>query len=102
VHLDRGRDGGPTRALLDALGSDGAIARKGVPAPLKAGARLLAERAHQWMNGDGELRRCTEELRPVVDFHLFLAAALVVLRQLIQRARLRYRWATRPTSRRLK
>jgi transposase len=102
VHLDRGYDGGPTRALLDALGFDGAIARKGIPAPLQAGSRWVVERTHQWMNGYGKLRRCTEKLRPVVDFYLFLAAALVVLRQLIQRARLRYRWATRPTSRRLK
>nr|MBA2446782.1 IS5/IS1182 family transposase [Chloroflexota bacterium] len=54
------------------------------------------------MNGYGKLLRCTEKLRPVVDFSLFLAAALVVLRQLIQRARLRYRWPTRPTTRRLK
>ena len=102
VHLDRGYDSTRTRALLDALGFDGAIARKGVPAPIQAGSRWVVERAHQWMNGYGKLRRCTEKLRPVVDFYLFLAAALVVLRQLIQRARLRYRWATRPTSRRLK
>ena len=102
VHLDRGYDGDPTRALLDALGFDGAIARKGVPAPVQAGSRWVVERAHQWMNGYGKLRRCTEKLRPVVDFYLFLAAALVVLRQLIQRARLRYRWPTRPTSRRLR
>jgi transposase len=102
VHLDRGYDGGPTRALLDALGFDGAIARKGVPAPTQAGARWVVERAHSWMNGYGKLRRCTEKLRPVVDFYLFLAAALVVLRQLVQRARLRYRWPTRPTTRRLK
>lgn len=51
VHLDRGYDGGPTRALLDALGFDGAIARKGVPAPIQAGARWVVERTHQWMNG---------------------------------------------------
>ena len=102
VHLDRGYDGGPTRALLDALGFEGAIARKGVPAPVQAGSRWVVERAHQWMNGYGKLRRCTEKLRPIVDFYLFLAAALVVLRQLIQRARLRYRWPARPASRRLK
>ena len=92
VHLDRGYDGGPTRALLDALGFDGAIARKGVPAPIQAGARWVVERTHTWMNGYGKLRRCTEKLRPVVDFSLFLAAALAVLRQLIQPARLRYRY----------
>jgi transposase len=102
VHLDRGYDGRPTRALLDALGFDGAIARKGVPAPVQAGARWVVERTHQWMNGFGKLRRCTEKRQSVVDFYLFLAAALVVLRQLIQRARARYRWPTRPTTRRLK
>ena len=71
-------------------------------APIQAGSRWVVERAHRWMNGYGKLRRCTEKLRPVVDFYLFLAAALVVLRQLIQRARLRYRWDSRPTSRRLR
>jgi Transposase DDE domain len=102
VHLDRGYDGRPTRALLDALGFDGAIARKGVPAPVQAGCRWVVERTHRWMNGSGKLRRCTEKRRPVVDFSLVLAAALVVSRQLIQRARLRYRWPARPTTRRLK
>ena len=102
VHLDRGYDGGPTRALLEALGFDGAVARKGVPAPVQAGSRWVVERTHSWMNGYGKLRRCTEQRAAIVDFYLFLAAALVVLRQLIQRARLRYRWDSRPTSRRLK
>ncbi len=102
VHLDRGYDGGPTRALLDALGFEGAIARKGVPAPIQAGSRWVVERTHSWMNGYGKLRRCTEKRRAVVDFYLFFAAALVVVRRLIQQARTRYRWPTRPTSRRLK
>jgi hypothetical protein len=102
VHLDSGYDGTPTRVLLDALGFDGAIARKGVPAPIQAGSRWVVERTHQWMNGYGKLRRCTEKFRPVVDFYLFLAAALVVLRRLIQSARRRYRWPSRPTSRRIR
>ena len=102
VHLDRAYDSRRTRALLDALGLDGAIARKGIPAPVQAGARWVVERTHSWMNGYGKLRRCTEKQAVVVDFYLFLAAALVVLRQLIQRARLRYRWPSRPTTRRLK
>jgi Transposase DDE domain len=102
VHLDRGYDNGPTRALLDALGFDGAIARQGVPAPVQAGARWVVERTHRGMNGDGKLRRCTEKAKVVVDFYLFLAAALVVVRQLIHRARTRYRWPGRPTTRRLK
>jgi hypothetical protein len=37
-----------------------------------------------------------------VDFYLYLAAAFVTVRQLIQRARNRYRWDTRPTTKRLK
>ena len=102
VHLDHGYDGSPSRTLLDEFGFEGAIARKGVPAPIQAGSRWVVERTHSWMNGYGKLRRCTEKLQRTVDFYLFLAAALVVLRQLIQRARLRYRWATRPTTRRLK
>ncbi len=102
IHLDRGYDGRPTRALLDALGFDGAIARKGVPAPVQAGSRWVVERTHQRMNGYGRLRRCTEKRQAIVDFYLFLAAALVVLRQLIQRARLRYRWPSRPAARRLR
>jgi transposase len=102
LYLDRGYDGRPTRTLLAALGFQGAIARKGVPAPLQAGSRWVVERTHAWMNGYGKLRRCTEKRAAVVDFYLFLAAALVVIRQLIQRARSRYRWPGRPTTRRLK
>jgi transposase len=102
LHLDRGYDHGPTRALLAAVGLEGVIARKGVPAPLQAGTRWTVERTHAWMNGYGKLRRCTEKRQAVVDFSLFLAAALVVLRRLIQEARTRYRWPTRPTTRRLK
>ena len=102
VHLDAGYRGAPTAALLAELGFVGAIARKGVPAPVQAGTRWVVERTHAWMHGYGKLRRCTERCRQVVDFYLFLAAAIVVVRQLIQRARLRYRWPTRPTTRRLK
>jgi transposase len=102
VHLDRGYGGSPTAALLAELGFAGALARKGVPAPVQAGTRWVVERTHAWMNGYGKLRRCTERCRQVVDFYLFLAAAIVVVRQLIQRARRRYRWPGRPTTRRLK
>jgi transposase len=102
VHLDGGYAGAPTAALLAELGFEGAVARKGVPAPVQAGTRWVVERTHAWMNGYGKLRRCTERSRQVVDFYLFLAAAIVVVRRLIQQARLRYRWTGRPTTRRLK
>jgi transposase len=72
VHLDLAYDGRPTRALLEVLGFDGAIARKGVPAPIQAGARWVVERTHSWMNGFGKLRRCTEKQAAAVDFYLFL------------------------------
>jgi DDE family transposase len=101
-HLDRGYDSTVTRQLLDELGFDGQIARKGVPAPIQAGTRWVVERTHAWMNGYGKLRRCTERNARTVDFYLYLAAALVTVRQLIQRARTRYRWDTRPTTKRLK
>ena len=101
VHLDRGYDSPPARTRLDELGLRGAIARKGVPAPLQAAGRWRVERTHAWMNGFGKLRRCTEKRQIVVDFYLFLAAALVVVRRLLREARLRYRWAGRPTTRRL-
>jgi hypothetical protein len=45
------------------------------------------ERTHAWMNGYGKLHRCTGRNAKVVDFYLYLAAALVTIRQLIQRAR---------------
>ena len=102
VHLDRGYDSGATRALLDDLGFIGKIARKGVPAPVQAGQRWVVEPSHAWMNGYSKLRRCTEKARQVVGLYLFLAAAIVVTRCLIQRVRSRYRWPGRPTTRRLK
>jgi transposase len=102
AHLDRGYDSAPTRNLLAALGITGVIARKGVSAPLQVGKRWIVERTQSWMNGYGKLRRCTERNALVVDFYLFLAAAFVVARRLIQRAREDYRWPTRPTTRRLK
>ena len=44
----------------------------------------------------------TERNARIVDFYPYLAAALVTIRQLIQRARNRYRRDTRPTIKRLK
>ena len=102
VHLDRGYDGSPDPRLLDELGFDGADRPQGHPRPIQAGRRWVVERTHSWMNGYGKLRRCTDATPTVVDFYLYLAAALVIIRQLIQRARTRYRWDTRPTTKRLK
>lgn len=101
-HLDSGYDSGKTRDLLAEECLTGVIARKGVPAPIQAGRRWPVERTHSWMNNYGKLRRCTDRNGAIVDFYLYLAATLVTVRQLIQRARPLYRWETRPTTRRLK
>lgn len=54
------------------------------------------------MNDFGKQHRCTDRDGQVVDFSLYLAAVLVTLRMLIQRATTRYRWEGRPATRRLK
>jgi hypothetical protein len=102
MHLDRGYDSTKTRDLLEILGYDAEIAVKGVPAPIQVGKRWPVERTHSWMNGYGKLRRFTDKRRVIVEFYLNLAAALTVLRRLINRARKQYRWPTRPTTRRLR
>jgi transposase len=102
VHLDAGYDSQITRSLLNSLGLHGEIARKGVPAPIQVGKRWVCERTHSWMNGYGKLRRCTDRDAKIVDFFLYLAATFVTVRALIREARTRYRWPTRPTTRRLK
>ena len=102
MHLDRGYDSAKTRDLLHILGYDDEIAVKGVPAPIQVGKRWPVERTHSWMNGYGKLRRFTDKRKIIVEFYLYLAAALTVIRRLINRARNLYRWPTRPTTRRLR
>lgn len=102
VHLDRGYDSGKTRDLLERLGFHGQIATKGQPAPIQVGRRWPVERTHSWMNGYGKLRRLTDRRKTVAEFYLNLAAALTVIRRLINRARSTHRWPTRPTTRRLR
>ena len=102
AHLDAGYDSTVTRELLDAVGFEGEISRNGIPAPIQVGKRWVVERTHSWMNGYGKLRRCTDKNGHIVDFYLYLAAAFVTVRQLIQRARTHYRWDTRPITKRLK
>jgi hypothetical protein len=64
---------------------------------------LAARPTHpSWMNGYGKLRHCTDKRKVIVEFWLCLAAAFTVIRRLINRARNRYRWPTRPTTRRLR
>jgi transposase len=102
VHLDSAYDGKPCRAVLTEHHLIGQIAAKGVPAPIQVGKRWVVERTQSWMNGYGKIRRCFERDGRIVDFYLHLAAAFVTVRALIREARNRYRWDTRPTTRRLR
>ncbi len=54
------------------------------------------------MNGCGRIRRCCERDGQIDDFSLYPAAAFVTVRALIREGRPRYRWDTRPTTRRLR
>jgi hypothetical protein len=62
------------------------IAERGKPAPIQAGHRWVIERTHAWMNNYGKLIRCTERHKPVVEFYLALATAIVTLGRLIRQA----------------
>jgi hypothetical protein len=102
IHLDSAYHGKPCHKVLDDHHLVGQIAAKGLPAPIQVGKRWVVERSQSWMNGYGKIRRCFERDGKVVDFYLYLAAAFVTIRALIREARTRYRWDTRPTTRRLK
>ena len=99
VHLDRGYDYQAVRDELAARGLHARIAERGKPAPIQAGHRWVIERTHAWMNNDGKLIRRTERHKPVVEFYLALATAIVTLGRLIRQAWSCYRWQTRPRRR---
>jgi hypothetical protein len=99
VHLDAGYDSAVTRRLLDELGLHGQIARKGVPAPIQVGKRWVCERTHSWMNGYGNCAGAPTA--PVRSSTSTSPPRSAPSRALIREARARYRWHTRPTSRRL-
>jgi hypothetical protein len=49
------------------------------------------------MDGCGQLRRFTGKSKIIVEFCLYLAAALTVIRRLVNRSRSLYRWPTSQT-----
>jgi hypothetical protein len=57
------------------------------------------ERTHAWSNSFGKLRWCTERRTLVVEFWVALAHAIIIVRRLIPRAWICYRWPARPTRR---
>jgi hypothetical protein len=99
VHLDRGYDYQAVRDELAARGLHARFAERGKPAPIQPGHRWVIERTHAWMNNYGKLIPCTEHHKPVVEFYLALASAIVTLGRLIRQAWSCYRWQTRPRRR---
>ena len=98
VHLDAGYDSTVTRDLLDELGCQAVISKKGFP--LQAGARWVVERTNSWHNrGFKKLHICTERHPRVIDAFIALANAVIVIRRLIRTAWTTHRWNTRPTRR---
>jgi hypothetical protein len=61
-----------TRMLLAERGLQGAIARKGLPAPVQATKRWPVGRTHAWHNDFYKLARCTERRQIVADFYITL------------------------------
>lgn len=95
VHLDAGYDSGKTRELLDGLGCDYVISKKGTP--MQTGARWVVERTNSWHNrGFKKLHICTERRTAVIDAFIAFANAIIIVRRLIREAWTRHRWDTRP------
>ncbi|WP_336652903.1 MULTISPECIES: IS5 family transposase [unclassified Leucobacter] len=94
VHLDAGYDSRVTRDLLDELGCDHQISKKGLP--LQAGRRWVVERTHAWHNSFGKLLRMTERHLASADAWVCLANAIIVIRRIIGEAWKTHRWARRP------
>jgi transposase len=98
VHLDAGYDSTKTRELLDELGCDAVISRKGTP--LQTGARWVVERTNSWHNrGFRKLAICTERRVKVIEAFIALANAVIIIRRLLRTAWTTHRWDTRPTRR---
>jgi hypothetical protein len=101
VHLDRCYDYQVVREVLAERGLLGQIAQRACPH--RCSSATLGHRAYPCLgNTFGKLPCCTERRRQQVEFYLVFACAVIVVRALIGRARLLYRWDARPTARRLR
>jgi transposase len=102
VLLDRAYVGAPVQVVLAEMGCTGVLPPTAGAAAEHVGERWVVERTHSWLNDFGRLRRCPERSAAVVDLYLFLAASIIVIRQLLRAACHRFRWPTRSTTRRLR
>lgn len=100
VHLDAGYDSAATGDLLDELGCEAHIAKKGLPAPIQNTSRWVVERTNSWHNrGFRKLHICTEKQTRVIDAFIALADTIITVRRLIRKAWTTHRWANRPARR---
>ncbi|MGH3501913.1 MAG: IS5 family transposase [Nocardioidaceae bacterium] len=98
VNLDAGYDSAKTRDLLEELGCDAVISKKGTP--LQAGARWVVERINSWhTRGFKRLQVCTERRTGVIEAFIALANAIITVRRLVRRAWTSHRWQARPNRR---
>ena len=99
VHLDRAYDSATTRRELAARRLVGEISQKGKPAPLKAGMRWVVERTNSWQNAHKKLVWCTERCGRVIDFWAAFSDVVIIVRRLVRKGWIRYRWEGRPSRR---
>jgi transposase len=92
VHLNRGYASTVTHERIAARGLVGAIAPKGVPAPIAASQRWPVEGTTAWTNAHKKLVWCTERRAVVVGFWLAFSAVVIVVQRLIREAWIRNRW----------
>jgi len=96
VYLDRGYDSQSTREKLMSRGLEPMISEKGKPAPLQATKRWVVERTNSWNNAHKKLMWCTERVGRVIDFWVAFSEVVIIVRRLIRRGWIHYRWEGRP------
>ena len=101
LHLDRGYDNAPARAVCAAMGIDDVVcakrrprgrARRG-PKAMPLGLRWAVERTNSWLSNFGQLRRNTDRRPQHRRAQLSLAIALILTAKLIDH---RNRWNPNP------
>jgi transposase len=86
LHLDRGYDYAPTRALGRTRGFDVRVAERATAMRVRSRQRWVVERTNGWFNHFGQVRRSTEQRAGPRRLNYLLAAVVIVVRRLVARA----------------
>jgi transposase len=86
LHLDRGYDYAPTRALGCGRGFDVRVAERATAMRVRSRQRWVVERTNGWFNHFGQVRRSTERRAAPRRLNYLLAAVVIVVRRLVARA----------------